>query len=216
MADEEIKKENAEAAEEVTNGSDAEEVKETAEETKEETKTAEAEEKGSEEKPEGAFKKFKKEKASKADKEKEALKEQVATLEDKVKRQLAEFENFRNRTEKEKTASYDNGAANALKKFLPILDNFERGLATVPEDKKEDPFVQGMDKVYKQFVTELENLGVEPIEALGLSLDPNLHNAVTQQESEEYEPGTICAELQKGYTYHGIVLRYSMVAVVPE
>ena len=211
MADEELKKENAEA-EEVTNGSDTEEVKETAE--------AESTEKTSEEKPEekseGGFKKFKKEKASKSDKEKEALKEQVATLEHKVKRQLAEFENFRNRTEKEKTASYDNGAANALKKFLPILDNFERGLATVPEDKKEDPFVQGMDKVYKQFATELENLGVEPIEALGLPLDPNLHNAVTQQESEEYEPGTICAELQKGYTYHGIVLRYSMVAVVPE
>ena len=131
-------------------------------------------------------------------------------------RQMAEFENFRNRTEKEKTASFDNGAASVLKKFLPILDNFERGLAVVPEDKKDDPFVQGMDKIYRQYVTELENLGVEQIEALGKPLDPNLHNAVTQQESDEYEPGTICAELQKGYTYHGIVLRYSMVAVVPE
>ncbi len=224
MADEEIKKENAEAEEKVTNGSDAEEVKDTAE-AKAEEAAADAgdtaseetpEDKGSKEKAEGAFKKFKKEKASKADKEKEALKEQVEALEDKVKRQLAEFENFRNRTEKEKTASYDNGAANALKKFLPVVDNFERGLASVPEDKKDDPFVQGMDKIYRQFVTELENIGVEPIEALGLPLDPNLHNAVTQQESDEYEPGTICAELQKGYTYHGIVLRYSMVAVVPE
>ena len=224
MADEEIKKENAEAEEKVTNGSDAEEVKDTAE-AKAEEAAAEAgdtaseetpEDKGSKEKAEGAFKKFKKEKASKSDKEKEALKEKVEALEDKVKRQLAEFENFRNRTEKEKTASYDNGVANALKKFLPVVDNFERGLASVPEDKKDDPFVQGMDKIYRQFVTELENIGVEPIEALGLPLDPNLHNAVTQQESDEYEPGTICAELQKGYTYHGIVLRYSMVAVVPE
>ena len=204
MAEEEIKKEAAaqEAAED-TKKAEAEETK--AEETKaEEAKTEEP------------SKKSKKEKPSKTDKEKEALKEQVSVLEDKVKRQLAEFENFRNRTEKEKTASYDNGAANALKKFLPVVDNFERGLASVPEDKKDDPFVQGMDKIYRQFVTELENIGVEPIEALGLPLDPNLHNAVTQQESDEYEPGTICAELQKGYTYHEIVLGYSMVAVVPE
>ena len=209
MAEEEIKKEAAaqEAAED-TKKAEAEEAK--ADETKaEETKTEET-------KTEEPSKKSKKEKPSKTDKEKEALKEQVSVLEDKVKRQLAEFENFRNRTEKEKTASYDNGAANALKKFLPVVDNFERGLASVPEDKKDDPFVQGMDKIYRQFVTELENIGVEPIEALGLPLDPNLHNAVTQQESDEYEPGTICAELQKGYTYHGIVLRYSMVAVVPE
>ncbi len=198
MAEEEIKKEASQEA---------------AEDTKE-TKAEEA--KAEEAKTEEPSKKSKKEKPSKTDKEKEALKEQVSVLEDKVKRQLAEFENFRNRTEKEKTASYDNGAANALKKFLPVVDNFERGLASVPEDKKDDPFVQGMDKIYRQFVTELENIGVEPIEALGLPLDPNLHNAVTQQESDEYEPGTICAELQKGYTYHGIVLRYSMVAVVPE
>lgn len=160
--------------------------------------------------------KKKKEKAGKVDKEKEALKEQVAVLDDKVKRQLAEFENFRNRSEKEKAQSFDNGAASALKKMLPVLDNFERGLQTVPEDKKEDPFVQGMDKVYRQLVTELENLGVETIEAVGKPLDPNLHNAVMQQEMEGFEPGTICMEMQKGYTYHGIVLRYSMVAVVPE
>ncbi|MBR1861075.1 MAG: nucleotide exchange factor GrpE [Lachnospiraceae bacterium] len=219
MADEEIKKEAAEgtADEAAEAGKEAaeNENKETAGKEPETEKQTGSEEDGKEVKTENV-KKFRKDKASKADKEKEALKEQVAALDDKVKRQLAEFENFRNRTEKEKAASYDNGAANVLKKFLPVLDNFERGLATVPEDKKEDPFVQGVDKVYKQFVTELENLGVEPIEALGLPLDPNLHNAVTQQESDEYEPGTICAELQKGYKYHDIVLRYSMVAVVPE
>ncbi len=225
---EEVAEETAETADEAVN---AEETEETA---GEDNASAEADEKNDEKaseaadkagdakkpqgnaKPESAFKKFKKEKPPKVDKEKEALKEQVAALDDKVKRQLAEFENYRNRTEKEKTASYDNGAANALKKFLPVIDNFERGLATVPDDKRDDPFVQGMDKVYKQFITELDNIGVKPIEALGLPLDPNLHNAVTQQESDEYEPGTICAELQKGYTYHGIVLRYSMVAVVPE
>ncbi len=215
MSDEEIKKENAEAAEASAEKENSETPVEDTQEKSEEPQVKEenaAEEKqGS--KPEG---KKKKDKASKQDKEKEALKEQVAALDDKVKRQLAEFENFRNRTEKEKAASYDNGAASVLKKILPVLDNFERGLATVPEDKKEDPFVQGVDKVYRQLVTELENIGVEPIEALGLPLDPNLHNAVTQQESEEYEPGTICAELQKGYKYHDIVLRYSMVAVVPE
>ena len=194
-----------------TSETPVEDTQEKSEEPQVKEENAAEEKQGS--KPEG---KKKKDKASKQDKEKEALQEQVAALDDKVKRQLAEFENFRNRTEKEKAASYDNGAASVLKKILPVLDNFERGLATVPEDKKEDPFVQGVDKVYRQLVTELENIGVEPIEALGLPLDPNLHNAVTQQESEEYEPGTICAELQKGYKYHDIVLRYSMVAVVPE
>ena len=215
MSDEEIKKENAEAAEasaeKETSETPVEDTQEKSEEPQVKEENAPEEKQGT--KPEG---KKKKDKASKQDKEKEALKEQVAALDDKVKRQLAEFENFRNRTEKEKAASYDNGAASVLKKILPVLDNFERGLSTVPEDKKEDPFVQGMDKVYRQLVTELENIGVEPIEALGLPLDPNLHNAVTQQENEEYEPGTICAELQKGYKYHDIVLRYSMVAVVPE
>ncbi len=205
MSDEELKKENAVSPEETEAKAE-----ETTQAEGGETKEKEA---AAAEKTDG---KKKKEKPGKVDKEKEALKEQVAQLDDKVKRQLAEFENFRNRTEKEKTASYDNGAANVLKKLLPILDNFERGLATVTDDKKEDPFIQGMDKVYKQLSTELENMGVEPIEALGLPLDPNLHNAVVQQENDEYEPGTICAELQKGYTYHGIVLRYSMVAVVPE
>lgn len=206
MADqEEILKEEAEAT--------AEEAAEATEATEEEATKAE------ETKAEGADKAEKKKKRfgkEKVDKEKEALKEQNAVLEDKVKRQLAEFENFRNRTEKEKAASYDNGTAAALKKMLPILDNMERGLQTVPEDKLEDPFVQGMDKVYRQFLKELEGMGVEAIEAVGLPLDPNLHNAVMQQEMEGFEPGTICMEMQKGYKYHDIVLRYSMVAVVPE
>ena len=135
-------------------------------------------------------------------------------LEDKVKRQLAEFENFRNRSEKEKHAMFETGAKSVIEKILPVVDNFERGLATVPEDRKEDPFVDGMNRIYKQLMTELENIGVKPIQALGQEFDPNLHNAVMQVESEEYESGVIAQELQKGYTYRDGVVRHSMVAVV--
>ena len=205
MADEEIRRDEAteEAAQETETASE------------EATKAENTEEPEKEEAPEGG-KKSKKDRFAKADKEKEALKEQVAALDDKVKRQLAEFENFRNRTEKEKASSYDNGAAMALKKILPVLDNFERGLQSVPEEQRDDAFVQGMDKVYRQLVTELENMGVKQIEALGKPMDPNLHNAVMQAEAEGFEPGTVCQELQKGYIFHDIVLRHSMVAVVPE
>ena len=100
-----------------------------------------------------------------------------------------------------------------LEKVLPVVDNFERGLAVVPEEQKEDPFVDGMNRVYKQLLTELENIGVKPIEAVGCEFDPNFHNAVVQVESEEYESGIIAQELQKGYTYRDTVLRHSMVAV---
>ena len=135
-------------------------------------------------------------------------------LEDKVKRQLAEFENFRNRTEKEKHAMFETGAKSVIEKILPVVDNFERGLATVPEEKKGDPFVDGMERIYKQLLTELENIGVKPIEAVGKEFDPNLHNAVMQVESEEYESGVVAQELQKGYTYRDSVVRHSMVGVV--
>ena len=153
-------------------------------------------------------------KQAKADKKNDALKEQIATLEDKVMRQLAEFENFRNRTEKEKQQMFETGAKSIIEKILPIIDNFERGLATVPEDKKEDPFVDGMDKVYKQLVKELEAAGVKPIEAVGKEFDPALHNAVMQTASEELESGMVAQELLKGYTYRDTVVRHSMVAVV--
>lgn len=153
-------------------------------------------------------------KQAKQDKKAEAFKEQIAQLEDKVKRQLAEFENFRNRTEKEKQAMFETGARSVIEKILPVVDNFERGMATVPEDKKEDPFVDGMNRIYRQLLTELENIGVKPIEAVGLEFDPNLHNAVMQVESEEYESGVVAQELQKGYTYRDTVVRHSMVAVV--
>ena len=153
-------------------------------------------------------------KQAKLDKKAQGYKEQIEQLEDKVKRQLAEFENFRNRTEKEKHAMFETGAKSVIEKILPVVDNFERGLATVPEDRKEDPFVDGMNRVYRQLLTELENIGVKPIEAVGKEFDPNLHNAVMQVESEEYESGVVAQELQKGYTYRDSVVRHSMVAVV--
>lgn len=153
-------------------------------------------------------------KQSKADKKAESCREQIAQLEDRVKRQLAEFENFRNRTEKEKQAMFETGAKSVIEKILPVVDNFERGLATVPEDKREDPFVDGMNRIYRQMLTELENMGVKPIEAVGQEFDPNLHNAVMQVESEEYGSGVVAQELQRGYTYHDSVVRHSMVAVV--
>jgi len=153
-------------------------------------------------------------KQAKLDKKTQAFKEQIEQLEDKVKRQLAEFENFRNRTEKEKHAMFETGAKSVVEKILPIVDNFERGLATVPEDKKDDPFVDGMNRIYKQLLTELENIDVKPIEAVGKEFDPTLHNAVMQVESEEYASGIVAQELQKGYTYRGSVVRHSMVAVV--
>ena len=150
----------------------------------------------------------------KKEKKKDKAQEKIEELEDKVKRQLAEFENFRNRSEKEKTAMFETGAKSVIEKMLPIIDNFERGLMTVPEDEKDSPFVDGMNKIYKQMVTELEAIGVRPIEAVGLEFDPNLHNAVMQVESEEYESGVVAQELQKGYLYHDTVVRHSMVAVV--
>ena len=153
-------------------------------------------------------------KQAKLDKKADAYKEKIDQLEDRVKRQMAEFENFRKRTEKEKQAMFDTGAKSVIEKILPVVDNFERGLATVPEESKEDPFVDGMNRIYKQLMTELDNIGVKPIEAVGQEFDPNLHNAVMQVESDEYESGVVAQELQKGYTYHDMVVRHSMVGVV--
>ena len=156
----------------------------------------------------------KKAQKKKSNKKQDALKEKVDELEDKVKRQLAEFENFRNRTEKEKTQMFETGAKSVIEKILPVVDNFERGLASVPEDEKDKPFAEGMNMIYKQLMGELEKMEVKPIEAVGVEFDPELHNAVMQVESEEYDTGVIAQELQKGYTYRGQVVRHSMVAVV--
>lgn len=147
-------------------------------------------------------------------KKKDKKDEQIEELNDKLKRQMAEFENFRKRTEKEKTQMYDMGAKSIIEKVLPVIDNFERGLAAVPEENKDDAFVTGMDKVYKQMLTELESIGVKAIEAVGEEFNPDFHNAVMQMESEEYESGVVAQELQKGYMYKDSVVRHSMVAVV--
>jgi len=152
-------------------------------------------------------------KQAKIDKKEEAYKEKIDQLEDRVKRQMAEFENFRKRSDREKQAMFETGAKSVLEKILPVVDNFERGLQTVAPEAAQDPFVDGMNRIYKQLLTELENMGVKPIEAVGCEFDPNFHNAVMQVESDEYESGVVAQELQKGYTYHDTVIRHSMVAV---
>ncbi len=148
------------------------------------------------------------------DKKDNKLQEKVDELEDRVKRQMAEFDNFRKRTEKEKSAMFETGAKSVIEKILPVVDNFERGLAALSEEEMKQPFAEGMNMVYKQLMTELDKLEVKPIEAVGCEFNPNLHNAVMQVESEEYETGIIAQELQKGYTYRDTVVRHSMVAVV--
>ena len=190
-------------AEETSANTDSKETENTAEaDTESETKEEETSEEASGEKK-GFFKK-----------KKDKRDEQIEELNDKLRRQMAEFDNFRKRTEKEKSQMYDMGAKSIVEKFLPVIDNFERGLAAVPEDAKEDAFVVGMDKVYKQMLTELESIGVTPIEAVGQEFNPDFHNAVMQVESEEYESGVVAQELQKGYKYKDSVVRHSMVAVV--
>lgn len=152
-------------------------------------------------------------KKAKIDKKQEALKEKIEDLEDKVKRQMAEFDNFRKRTEKEKSTMFESGAKSVVEKILPVVDNFERGLAALSEEEQKAPFAEGMSMIYKQLMTELEGLGVKPIEAVGQEFNPELHNAVMQVESEEYGEGIITQELQKGYLYRDSVVRHSMVAV---
>lgn len=146
-------------------------------------------------------------------KKKDPKDEVIEELKDRNQRQMAEFDNFRKRTEKEKSSMYEIGAKDIIEKFLPIVDNFERGLDVVSDEEKETPFVQGMDKVYKQLMKALEDAGVEAIDATGKEFDPNLHNAVMHIEDEELGDNIVAEELQKGYTYKGNVVRHSMVKV---
>lgn len=192
VAEESAEETKAEDTAETENAQDAEE-------TSEETETKE--------KKDGIFGKKKK---------KDKKDEQIEDLNDRLRRQMAEFDNFRKRSEKEKSQMFDMGARSIIEKVLPVVDNFERGLAAVPEEQKDDAFVTGMDKVYKQMMTEFDSIGVKPIEAVGQEFNPDLHNAVMQVESEEYEPGVVAQELQKGYMYKDTVVRHSMVAVVSE
>ena len=147
------------------------------------------------------------------DKKDKQIEDLTAQLDDLRKRNLAEFENFRKRTEKEKSTMFDMGAKSVLEKLLPIIDNFERGFAGLSEEQMSDPFVSGMDMVYKQLVKALADMGVEPIEAVGKPFDPNLHNAVMHVEDENLGENTVAQEFQKGYLYHGSVVRHSMVQV---
>lgn len=204
---EEILEEGKETVEEV--------VEETSEEISEEVEDVveEGTEDVSEQTTDNIQKEASEEKKGFFKKKKDKKDEKIEELTDQVKRQMAEFENFRKRTEKEKTQMFDMGAKTVIEKILPIVDNFERGFTTVEEADKEDAFVQGMDKVYKQLMTELEAIGVKPIEAVGCEFNPDFHNAVMQAASEEYESGVIVQELLKGYTYKDSVVRHSMVAV---
>ena len=146
----------------------------------------------------------------KKDKKDKQIEDLTAQLDDLRKRNLAEFENFRKRTEKEKSTMFDMGAKSVLEKLLPIIDNFERGFAGLSEEQMSDPFVSGMDMVYKQLVKALADMGVE---AVGKPFDPNLHNAVMHVEDENLGENTVAQEFQKGYLYHGSVVRHSMVQV---
>ena len=182
------------------------ETEETADEAVEETVEAEETDENEETTEKKGFFGKKKDKKDKKD-----LK--IEELEDKVKRQLAEFENFRNRTEKEKSRMYEFGARDVIEKMLPVVDNFERGLAAIPEEEKGGPVASGMEMIYKQMMTTLEGLGVTPIDALNKPFDPNFHNAVMHVEDEEIEESTVVEEFQRGYIYKDHVIRYSMVKV---
>ena len=183
-------------------------VKEEAEEKTEEVKEETAAEEANTEAPET-------EEASPAEEKKTKEQEKIEELEDRVKRQLAEFENFRKRTDKEKEQMFETGAKSVLEKILPVVDNFERGLSNIKPEEESDPHVEGMRMIYKQLMTELEKLEVKPIEAVGCEFNPDFHNAIMQVASDEYESGFVAQELQKGYMYRDSVLRHSMVAVVP-
>lgn len=206
--EEELEEAVSEGSEDLADSSETEEESiESADSPEEDTEEEDTETEDSEEtadKKEGFFKKKKKDKKD----------EQIEGLNDRLRRQIAEFDNFRKRTEKEKSQMFDMGARSIIEKILPVVDNFERGFTTVEEDDKEDAFVLGMDKVYKQLMKELEAMGVTPIECVGKEFNPDFHNAVMQVESEEYESGIVAQELLKGYMYKDTVVRHSMVAVV--
>lgn len=187
-----------------------EETEQEAVENDEQTEETASEEQTDDKDAQGDKKRFFGKKKDKKDKQIEDL---TAQLEDLRKRNLAEFENFRKRTEKEKSTMFDMGAKSVVEKLLPIIDNFERGFAGISEEQMSDPFVSGMDMVYKQLQKALADMGVEPIEAVGKPFDPNLHNAVMHIEDENLGENTVAQEFQKGYLYHGSVVRHSMVQV---
>lgn len=208
MAEENMEKNMEEAAEEVTDNKTETgqntETDQNVEDAAAESVKEEKEETAQEEKKDKKF--WKKEK-----KDKNA--ELIEELTDKVKRQMAEFENFRKRSEKEKAGMFEMGAKSVIEQILPVIDNFERGLAAVPEESKADPFVEGMEKIYRQFMDTMDKLNVKPIEAVGTEFNPDFHNAVMHVEDEEAGENVVVEEFQKGYLYKDQVVRHSMVKV---
>ena len=202
MVKEAVEEAKAKAYKEAEEQDTEETVEEAAEEAAEPTEETEGSEEGS-----GFMKKFgRKNKKDKKD-------EKIEELTDRLTRQMAEFDNFRKRTEKEKSQMYEIGAKDIIEKILPVVDNFERGIAAVPEEEKSNPFAEGMEKIYKQLMTTLEEIGVKPIEAVGKEFDPDFHNAVMHVEDEEVGENIITEEFQKGYLYRDSVVRHSMVKV---
>ena len=202
MVKEAVEEAKAKAYKEAEEQDTEETVEEAAEEAAEPTEETEGTEEGS-----GFMKKFgRKNKKDKKD-------EKIEELTDRLTRQMAEFDNFRKRTEKEKSQMYEIGAKDIIEKILPVVDNFERGIAAVPEEEKSNPFAEGMEKIYKQLMTTLEEIGVKPIEAVGQEFDPDFHNAVMHVEDEEVGENIITEEFQKGYLYRDSVVRHSMVKV---
>ena len=214
MAEEERKQEETveESGSEENESAETPETGETAAETEETEETAEPEKEAAPENEPKEERHFWKKK----EKKKDERDEQIASLTDRLQRLMAEFDNYRKRTEKEKAQMFDMGTTATVEKLLPVVDNFERGLQSIPEDQRKNAAYTGMDMIYKQLVKALTDLGVEPIEAEGKPFDPEFHNAVMQVENDELTPGTVAAELQKGYTYKGSVIRHSMVSVVQE
>lgn len=222
MKDEELKKEDEALEAEQAGGKDqasgtgeaketeaSNDIPETQEGTPDETEETEETEESTEQVPAGE----KEEKKGFFKKKKDPRDEKIEELTDRVKRQMAEFENFRKRTDKEKSAMYEMGAKDIIERILPVIDNFERGLATVPEDAKETPLAEGMEKIYKQFRKTLEEAGVKAIEAVGREFDPNYHNAVMHVDDDSLGENIVAEELQKGYMYRDSVVRHSMVKV---
>ena len=213
MVKEAVEEAKSKAAEESAEEAGPEETAEAAADTEEA-----AEQTADDSEPESGEDKYEESKAEKKKlfgkkNKKDKKDEKIEELTDRLTRQMAEFDNFRKRTEKEKSQMYEIGAKDIIEKILPIVDNFERGLASMPEDEKATPFAEGMEKIYKQLMTTLEGIGVKPIEAVGQEFNPDFHNAVMHVEDEELGENIIAEEFQKGYMYRDSVVRHSMVKV---
>ncbi len=211
MVKEAVEEAKAKAAEEAGQDASEEETAEDAADTEDSAEQAEESASDADEGKEDSKAEKKKFFGKKNKKDKKD--EKIDELTDRLTRQMAEFDNFRKRTEKEKSQMYEIGAKDIIEKILPIVDNFERGLASMPEEEKATPFAEGMEKIYKQLMTMLESIDVKPIEAVGKEFNPDFHNAVMHVEDEELDENIIVEEFQKGYTYRDSVVRHSMVKV---